>query len=348
MTAVTHDSLLPDPPFRSTAAARTRTGLLFALLSAASFGMSGALARGSLETGWSPGALVLIRVGFAAVLLLPFGLYAVRGRWVLLRHNLGRILVFGLMAVAVAQFCFFSAVQTMQVGPALLIEFTAPAAVVVWLWVRRGERPGPLTLAGAGLAALGLVLVLDLLSGSGISATGVLWALGAMAGCATYFLMSADADTALPPLTLAAGGTLAGGLGLAALAAVGLMPVGVSDAPVGLAGRQVAWWVPLALLAVVTAAVAYSAGIAGTRRLGSRLASFVGLLEVLAGVLFAWVLLDELPGPLQLAGGVLVLAGVVGVKLGEDRHSGYRGGRGDADAVDAPTAGVAPARARAA
>jgi drug/metabolite transporter (DMT)-like permease len=339
MTVVTHDSLLPEPPARAVHdPRRTSVGLIFALLSAASFGMSGALARGSLETGWSPGALVLVRVGVAALLLLPFGLYAARGRWALLRHNLRRIAVFGLMAVAVAQFCFFSAVQTMQVGPALLIEYTAPAAVVLWLWLRHGERPGRLTLAGAGLAALGLVLVLDLVSGAELSVPGVLWALGAMAGCATYFLMSADTDTALPPLTLAAGGLVAGSLGLAALGGVGLLPMRAATTEVALAGQQVDWWVPMVLLAVFTAAIAYSSGIAATRRLGSRLASFVALLEVVMGVVFAWVLLDELPGPVQLAGGVLVLAGVVAVKLGEHHPTGYRGDRGDDDAFD-PTDG---------
>ena len=50
---------------------------------------------------------------------------------------------------------------------------------------------------------------------------------------------------------------------------------------------------------------AYCTGIAASRRLGSRLASFVALLEVVAGVTFAWLLLDQLPGPLQLAGGAL-------------------------------------------
>jgi drug/metabolite transporter (DMT)-like permease len=34
-------------------------------------------------------------------------------------------------------------------------------------------------------------------------------------------------------------------------------------------------------------------------------------------VLWAWLLLDELPRPVQLLGGVLVVAGVVAVKLGE-------------------------------
>ncbi len=81
--------------------------------------------------------------------------------------------------------------------------------------------------------------------------------------------------------------------------------------------RRFAWWVPLLVLGVVTAAIAYTTGIAAGRRLGSRLASFVALLEVVAGVLFAWLLLDELPRPVQLVGGVLILAGVVVVKLGE-------------------------------
>ena len=44
--------------------------------------------------------------------------------------------------MAGAQFCYFSAVTRMQVGPALLIEYTAPAAVVVWLWLRHGSVPG--------------------------------------------------------------------------------------------------------------------------------------------------------------------------------------------------------------
>ena len=69
----------------------------------------------------------------------------------------------------------------------------------------------------------------------------------------------------------------------------------------------------------MTAAFSYVTGIAAGRRLGSRLASFVALGEVLAAVLWAWLLLDELPRGIQLAGGVLVLAGVVVVKLGEGR-----------------------------
>ncbi len=318
MTGFARDTTAP-PASRPAAAGDTRltSGLAFALVSAASFGMSGSLARGLLDTGWSAGAAVLVRVAIAALVVAPFGALALRGKWSLLRRNAGLLVTYGALAVAGAQFCFFSAVQYMQVGPALLIEYTAPAAVVVWLWLRHGQRPGPVTLAGAGLAALGLVLVLDVVSGASLSVVGVLWALAAMVGAATYFVISADEDNGLPPLTLAAGGLVVGTVVLGLLGLVGVLPMHAATAPTTYVGREFAWWVPLVVLGLVTAALSYTTGIAAGRRLGSRLASFVALLEVVAGVGFAWLLLGELPGPLQLVGGVLILAGVVGVKLGE-------------------------------
>ena len=315
MSTMAHDA---EKVASADAAARLSAGLMFAVVSAVSFGLSGALARGLLETGWSAGAMTLVRISLGAAALTPFGLLALRGRWVLLRRNLALLVGYGVVAVAGAQFCYFSAVQHMQVGPAILIEFTAPAAVVVFLWLRRGQRPGRMTLAGAVLAALGLVLVLDLVSGADLSVRGVAWALGAMVGCATYFIISADEDNGLPPLVLAWVGLLVGALALGLLALVGLLPMHGSTEATSYAGVDLPWWVPLVLLGLVTCAVSYVAGIAAGRRLGSRLASFVALLEVLASVGWAWLLLDELPGAVQLVGGLLILAGVVAVKLGED------------------------------
>lgn len=312
MSAMTHDA----PPSVASGP-RLASGLGFAVLSATSFGLSGALASPMLREGWSAGAIVLVRIGIAALVVLPFGIRALRGRWHLVRRNARLILGFGALAVAGAQFCYFSAIQHMAVGPAILIEYTAPAAVVVWMWLRHGHRPGPVTLVGAGLAALGLVLVLDLLSGADLSLAGVLWALGAMVGAATYFIVGGSEDNGLPPLALAAGGLVSGAVVIAALGLVGLLPMRAATAGVEYAGQGVDWWVPLLLLGVVTAAVPYTSGIAGIRRLGSRLASFVALLEVVASVLFAWLLLDQLPLPVQLLGGVLILVGVVFVKLGE-------------------------------
>jgi len=292
-------------------------GMVLAVVSAASFGLSGPLARGLLDAGWTPGAVVLARLGIAALVVAPVAARALRGRWSVLRENLRLVLTFGAVAVAGAQFAYFSAVERMDVGPALLIEYTAPAAVVVWLWLRDGERPGRLTVAGAGLAALGLILVLDLLSGADLAPAGVLWALLAMGCAASYFVLAANPRSGLPPVALAGAGLATGALVLAVLGAVRILPMQATTASPVYAGSSVSWWLPVVGLGIVTAGLAYCTGIAASRRLGSRLASFVALLEVVAGVTFAWLLLDQLPGALQLLGGALIVAGVVVVKLGE-------------------------------
>jgi drug/metabolite transporter (DMT)-like permease len=299
------------------AGAAMRAGLLFALVSAASFALAGALARGLTDVGWSPAAVVLARIAIAALVVAPLALRALRGRWGSLWRNWRVVLLYGAVPVAGTQFAYFSAVAAMDVGPALLIEYTAPAAIVVWLWLRHGERPRALTVAGAGIAAIGLVLVLDLLSGADLALDGVLWALAAMFGAATYFVISADTRIDVPPLALAGGGLLVGSVGLALLGLVGVLPMHATTAAPTYAGDAVAWWLPFVGLGVVTAAIAYTTGIAASRRLGSRLASFVALLEIVVAVFFAWLLLDQLPGTLQLVGGAFIVAGVIVVKLGE-------------------------------
>ena len=99
-----------------------------------SFGMSGTLAKGLLAAGWTPAAAVTARIVVAALVLLVPGLVMLRGRWHLLRANAGFVVVYGLIVVAGTQFAYFSAVATLQVGVALLIEYTAPVLVIGWLW----------------------------------------------------------------------------------------------------------------------------------------------------------------------------------------------------------------------
>lgn len=307
---MTHDRL---------AGGRLRAGLGFAALSASSFALSGPLARGLMDAGWSSAAAVAARVLLAAVVLMPIALVQLRGRWHLLRRNVRLITAYGLVAVAGCQLAFFNAVAHMEVGVALLVEYTAPVAVVGWLWLSRGQRPGRLTVLGGLLGLVGLLLVLDVVSGARASAVGILWALGAMVGAAVYFLLSARDEDGLPGTVLAAGGLLLGGVVLVVAGAVGIVPLAVSTGSVAFDGFTVPWWVPMLVLGVVTAGLAYAAGIAAIRRLGSRLASFVALTEVVAALLFAWLLLGEAPGGIQLVGGALILGGVVAVRMGEPR-----------------------------
>jgi drug/metabolite transporter (DMT)-like permease len=305
MATMTHDTT-----------ART-AGLGFAMVSAASFGLSGSLARGLMDVGWTSAAAVSVRILLAALVLAPLAIAQMRGRWDLLRRNLPLVAVYGLVAVAGCQLAFFNAVARMPVGVALLVEYMSPVAVVAWLWFTHGHRPGPRTVGGAALTILGLVLVLDLVSGAAVDGVGILWAFGAMVGVTAYFLISAHDDDGLPPVVLAAAGLTVGAAALLALGLVGVLPFAATTAAVHFGGVTVAWWLPVLGLGVVTAALAYVTGIAATRRLGSRLASFVALTEVLAALGFAWVLLGQAPRSIQLLGAALVLLGVVIVKSGE-------------------------------
>ena len=296
---------------------RLVTGIPLAMVAAASFGLSGSLAKGLMGIGWTAGSAVLARVTIAALVLAIPGLMALRGRWHLLRESIGTIIAYGLFAVAGAQLFYFFAVQTLDVGIAMLIEYLAPVAVVLYLWVRHGHKPNKLTAIGALIAAAGLMLLINVFGGAQVSLVGMGWALAAMVGATVYFIISGDNSNPLPPITLAAAGLMVAAFVLAVAATSGLLPMGVATGHVDFAPISMPAWLVVLLLGVITAAIAYVAGIGATRRLGARLGSFVALTEVLAAAVFAWVLLSEAPAPIQIAGAVLVLAGVIVVKLGE-------------------------------
>jgi drug/metabolite transporter (DMT)-like permease len=298
---------------------RAAAGLGLALLSASSFALSGPMARGLMGAGWTPAAAVAVRILVGSAVLAPLAVVQLRGRWRQLRRHLPLLRLYGLVPVAGTQLAYFNAVARMPVAVALLIEYTAPLAVVGWLWLRHRQRPAAATVVGAVVGTAGLLLVLGVGSDVGANAVGVAWALAAMLGAAFYFVLSSRTDHGLPGSVLAAGGLLVGGVALLVAGAVGIVPLAASTAPVGFAGHTVPWWALVLAFGAVTAALSYAAGIAAARRLGARLASFVALSEVVAAVVFAWLLLGEVPRPGQLLGGALILAGVVAVKLGEPR-----------------------------
>jgi drug/metabolite transporter (DMT)-like permease len=294
-------------------------GLGLALISAAGFGTSGTFARSLTDAGWSVSAAVTIRIGVAALLLAIPAVLTMRGRWHALRRNLGMVTVYGLVAVAGCQVFFFNAVQTLSVGVALLLEYLGLILVVGWVWLRHGNRPRKLTILGSVVALLGLFLILNLLGGTRLDPVGVLWGLGAAFGLATYFILSSKVDSELPPLAVAGAGMSIGTVALVVLGLLGALPMHATFGAVSFTGRSMPWWVPVIGLSLIAAAIAYVVGIAAARMLGPRLASFAGLTEVAFAVLFAWLMLGELPTAIQLLGGVFIVGGVILVRLDETR-----------------------------
>lgn len=295
-------------------------GLLALLLSSACFGTSGSFAKALLVTGWSSGAIVTLRIGGAALVLLPFALISLRGRWAAVRAELPVVAAYGLIAVAGCQVAYFYAVQRLTVGVALLLEYLGVVLVVAWVALRSRRLPNAVTALGAALALIGLVVVLDLTSAERPDLVGVLWGLAAAVGLAVFYTVAAR-PSQLPPVGLAGLGMAFGAVALLVLGGLRLLPLSASTDDLRLAVAVLPWWAGILELAVVAAALAYFVGVFGARRLGSTISSFVGLTEVLFAILFAWILLGELPGWMQLAGGVLILVGVVAVRIGETRSA---------------------------
>ncbi len=156
------------------------TGITLAALSAATFGTSGAFATSLIDAGWTPGAAVTARDHGS-------GADPHRAR----RRPVARAVgvaaprcgrrspptVWSLSAGC--QLFYFNAVSHLSVGVALLLEYLGTFLVVGWLWLRHGQRPRRLTVAGGAIAVLGLLLVLDLVGSHHLDPVGVLWGLGA-------------------------------------------------------------------------------------------------------------------------------------------------------------------------
>jgi drug/metabolite transporter (DMT)-like permease len=273
-----------------------------------------------LDAGWSPAAAVAVRAGAAGVVLVPFVLASLRRDLGVLRRSWRRIAAFGLVGVAACQLCYFAAVERLPVGIALLIEYLGPVLLVGFTWATTRVRPATATLVGAAVATAGLFLVLDLTGATDIDLVGVAWALGAAVGLACFFVLSAQQDDDLPPVALAATGLFVGAVAVAVVGLVGAVPLTVAGGDVELLDGTAPWYVPMATIVLVSTSFAYATGVFAAGRLGSRVASFVGLVEVLFAVLLSWALLDEVPTAVQALGGALIVVGVVLVRSGHQEE----------------------------
>jgi drug/metabolite transporter (DMT)-like permease len=292
----------------------TTIGLVIALVAAASFGTSGAFLKPVLESGWSPAAAVTFRALIGAIVLLPFTLVALRGRWSALWHARWRVLLMALIGVAATQLVYITAISLVPISTAILIEYMAPLLLVGFAWIRSRKVPKVVVLVGSGVALVGLVLVVGPNGHGGVNVVGLIFAALGAVGCAVYYVIAAEPSEGLPPVALAGSGLVLGGLALGAVGLTGLVPFRMHFGTVGLFGGHAPWWVPLVLVGLIGTGIAYAASITASEILGSRLSSFMGLLEVVFAALYAWLLLGQDLTVPQLLGGILILGGIALVR----------------------------------
>ncbi|CAG7608045.1 hypothetical protein LEUCIP111803_01076 [Leucobacter soli] len=292
-------------------------GFLLAVASAASFATSGIFASALMSAGWSAGAATTARIGFSALVLLVPTLLMLRGRWALVRAAWRPVLLFGLLGVIGCQLAFFLAVQFIPPSLALLIEFMGPVLLMLWYWARTRIAPSWLTLLGAAIAVAGLAAVSGVVAGAALHPLGVLFALIAAAGNATYYALGASTHHGIPPLPFVGLGLLLATIVLVVVGGTGLLPIAFTGAPAVLAGAELPVVLVVSGMVFVSTVAAYVLGVAASRRLGATMASFTGYAEPLFGILWTILLLAILPTSLQWLGAALIIAGVVTVKIGE-------------------------------
>ena len=284
------------------------------LVAAVGYGTLGVLARFADEAGLSTITFVSWRALLGAVVLV-----ALVG--VSLRLGLSRAAPLGsvpsrqwlqVVAVAllsvVANLAIFAAIERTLIAFVLICFYTFPVMVAIAATRVYGEPLTALRIAALSLATLGLIIVVaaPAFGGATVDVDPIGLALGLLAALAQagYALIAGRGYASLPAAQAAVAITV-----VTAVAFVSIAVLTGSSAALAEPFLVEGTWIWLVLAATIGQAIPTAAILAGYRRLGPTRASILMLVEPLVGIALAAWLVAERPGPLQLVGGLLVLAG---------------------------------------
>jgi len=252
--------------------------------------------------------LAQTRTTFAFLLLAPI-LLASRGyqRLRLPGPEILRMLILGVFGVAASNYFYYLAVQRTTVATAVILQYTAPVWVLLYMVARGLQSPTWQRIMAVTLAIVGIMLVIGIFSAGGfrLDGLGVLAALLAAFSFAFYnvgghsVLARYDHWMVLLWVTLAAS----------------LFWMAVNPpwkiAAAHYAGSQ---WLFLLVFSVVSVLAPFSFYFAGLQYLEPTRAVIVSCLEPVFSILIAALTLGERVRPLQALGVLLVLAAIVVVQ----------------------------------
>jgi drug/metabolite transporter (DMT)-like permease len=280
-------------------------GALICLASAVAFGAMAIFGKLAYDEGATVGTLLAVRFVLAAALFwaLVAGTGAVRRLRTVSRRDVALGLALGGVAYSAQAGAYFAALERLDASLLSLLLYTFPAMVTVAAIMLGRERANRRTAGALGLASCGLFLVLAGAGAGALDPVGAMLGVTAAVVYSTYVLTSAGIAQRVGPLVLSAL-VCTGAATTLTLAAVAGGDLHVGD--VSAAGFG---W--LAGLAVVSTVGAVSLFFAGLRRVGPTNASILSTAEPLTTVLLAFLAFGESLGPMQLAGGALVLGAVL-------------------------------------
>ena len=268
-------------------------GLLSVHLAVAFFGLAGVLGK---LTGLPAPLIVLGRVVYGGCALA----LVAHARGVSLRPKRLRdsvLLVAQGGVLALHWTAFFQSINVSNVAIGLLSFSSFPLFTAAIEPLALRQRPSRMQIVAAGIVLLGVYLLVPSLSLQSSDTVGVLWGLLAGATFAVLSVMNRLLGRAYPSITIS--------LYQDGTAALALLPVLLVAHP-----AMLFTWRTQLLLAVLglgCTALAHTLFIEGLRSVTAQLASLIASLEPVWGILFALILLHEMPAGRTLLGGAIIL-----------------------------------------
>ena len=277
-------------------------GALVCLASAVAFGAMGIFGKLAYDEGATVGTLLAVRFLLAAALFwaLVVATGAARQVRTLSGRDVGIALGLGAVGYSAQAGAYFAALQRLDAGLLSLLLYTFPAMVTVAAIALGRERASRRKAGALVIASAGLVLVLVGAGAGALDPVGTMLAVTAAVVYTTYILTSAGVAERVRPLLLSA--LVCTG------AATTLTLATVFEGDLHLGDVSAAGFGWLAGIAVVSTVGAVSLFFAGLKRVGPTTASILSTAEPVTTVVLAFLAFGESLGPVQLAGGALVLA----------------------------------------
>lgn len=235
------------------------------------------------------------------VLALPALLLAaaVTGKTVRVKEARDRWLLAASGAVlALHWFAFYHAIQLSSVGVGLLAFSSYPLFVTLLEPLVFREKWHSADLIPAVLVMVGLAVMTPAFDLQNDVTRGIAWGLVAGLTCALLVLVTRLQVRRCPPLAVTFHQLAWAALFASPALLVGRGTPSLKDAAL------------LAVLGIVCTALPQTLFIASLRHIRAHVASIVNAMEPIYGIVFAFLLLHEIPGPRTQLGGVLILAAV--------------------------------------
>lgn len=309
---------MAEPVFVSVETTRERKPLLgyaMVMVAAALWAVNGTVSKVILTSGLSSLRLAEVRSAGAFVLLAAVLAAARPAALRLQRRELPYLALFGAGGLAFVQLFYFLALHRLAIGIALLIEYIAPVLVALWARFVLHQPVRKRIWAALALAVAGLALVVEIWSGLSLDAAGVGAAL-AGAGCyALYLLLAEHGVGERDPVSLICFGFMFATILWSCLQPWWSFPGGIVGADISLRGHlsslHLPVWSLMAWMIVLGTIVPFALLVGALRHIAATRAAIVAMLEPVVATLVAYAWLGESLTAVQLAGGVVVLAGIV-------------------------------------